>query len=63
MEIKFDLTVEGVAQFAGCHRSTVLKYERDGYLKPLRDCNNYRRYSQQDAHKLKKLLDIRRPAN
>ncbi len=63
MEINFDLTVEQVAQFAGCHRNTVLRYEKEGYLNPMRDCNNFRRYSQRDAHKLKKLLGIRRPEN
>jgi DNA-binding transcriptional MerR regulator len=56
-----NLTVEQVARIAGCHRNTVLNYERYGYLKPFRDSNNFRRYTKQDALKLKQLLEIRRP--
>ena len=63
MGIKYDLTAEQVARIAGCHRNTVLRYERNGYLNPMRDNNNFRRYSSQDAKKLKSLLEIRRPAN
>lgn len=63
MGIKYDLTAEQVARIAGCHRNTVLRYEKDGYLSPMRDNNNYRRYSYQDAMKLKKIMNIRRPAN
>jgi DNA-binding transcriptional MerR regulator len=60
MEIKYDLTTEQVARIAGCHRNTVLRYERNGYLNPMRDNNNFRRYSLQDAIKIKKLLSIRK---
>ena len=56
-----DLTVSQVAEIAGCHRLTVLNYTKKGYLKPLRDCNNNRRYTKEDAKKLKQLLEIRRP--
>jgi len=56
------LTISDVARIADCHINTVKNYEKRGYVKPLRDNNNFRRYSQQDALKLKKLLDIRRPA-
>lgn len=63
MESNYNLTVEQVASIAGCHRNTVLRYEKEGYLVPMRDNNNYRRYSQQDAKKLKSLLEIRRPIN
>ena len=58
-----NLTVNQVAEIAGCHRGTVLNYERRGYLKPLRDNNNFRRYTKQDALKLKQLLEIRRPVD
>jgi len=63
MEVRHDLTVEQVAHIAGCHRNTVLRYEKNGYLNPMRDNNNYRRYSRRDAKKLKSLLEIRRPVN
>lgn len=57
-----NLTVNEVAKIAGCHRNTVLRYEREGYIKPMRDLNNFRRYSRQDAAKLRDLLTIRNPA-
>ena len=56
-----DLTVSQVAEIAGCHRVTVLNYEKRGYIKPMRDNNNHRRYTRQDALKLKQILEIRRP--
>jgi DNA-binding transcriptional MerR regulator len=57
-----DLTVSQVAKFAGCHPRTVLNYEKRGYIKPYRDNNNFRRYTKEDALKLKQILEIRRPA-
>jgi len=63
MESTYNLTVEQVATVAGCHRNTVLRYEREGYISPMRDHNNYRRYSRQDAVKLKELINIRRPVD
>jgi DNA-binding transcriptional MerR regulator len=56
-----NLTAEQVARLAGCHRNTVLNYERRGYIKPLRDHNNFRRYTKRDAIKLKQILEIRKP--
>ena len=61
--MKNDLTVEQVAGIAGCHRNTVLRYERDGYITPVRDHNNFRRYTLQQALKLKKIFEIRKPAS
>lgn len=61
MESQYNLTVEEVAAIAGCHRNTVLRYEGQGYIKSLRDNNNYRRYSKQDALKLKEIINIRKP--
>ena len=62
MSSEADLTVSQVAKIAGCHRLTVLNYSKKGYLKPMRDHNNFRRYTKQEALKLKQLLEIRRPA-
>ena len=56
-----DLTAEQVARIAGCHRNTVINYERNGYIRPLRDNNNFRRYTLQDAMKLREILNIRKP--
>jgi DNA-binding transcriptional MerR regulator len=61
MSTNADLTVSQVAEFAGCHPRTVLNYEKRGYIKPYRDHNNFRRYTKEDAKKLKQLLEIRRP--
>ena len=54
-----NLTISQVANIAGCHRGTVLNYERRGYIKPFRDNNNFRRYSLQEALKLKEILNVR----
>ena len=61
MNANSDLTVSQVANIAGCHRVTVLNYEKRGYIKPMRDNNNHRRYTKQDALKLKQILEIRKP--
>ena len=61
MSTNADLTVSQVAEFAGCHKRTVLNYTKRGYLKPMRDHNNFRRYTKEDAEKLKQLLAIRKP--
>lgn len=62
MKNKYDLTVKEVARIIGCHRNTILRYEKDGYVSPMRDKNNYRRYSLQQALELKKILNLRRPS-
>ena len=63
MKNKYYLTVKEVAGIVGCHRNTVLRYEKDGYVSPMRDKNNYRRYSLQQALELKKILNLRKPSN
>ena len=63
MNNKYKLTVNEAAEIVGCHRNTLLRYEKDGYVSPMRDNNNYRRYSLQQVLKLKKILGSRRPAN
>jgi DNA-binding transcriptional MerR regulator len=45
-----------VAAIAECHPNTVKRYERRGVIRSKRDVNNFRRYSMQEALKLKKLL-------
>jgi len=62
MKNKYDLTVKEVAGIVGCHRNTVLRYEKDGYVSPMRDKNNFRRYSLQQALELKKILNLRKPS-
>lgn len=57
-----NLTRTEVARFVGCHVNTVLMYEREGLISPLRDRNNWRRYTLQQAKEMKKIFEIRRPA-
>ena len=57
-----NLRVCHVAEIANCHVNTVRAYERKGYIKALRDHNNYRWFTLQEAIKLKKILNIRKTA-
>ena len=45
------LTICDVARIAGCHMNTVRNYEKRGFIKPMRDNNNFRRYSLRQAKK------------
>ena len=54
-----DLTVARVAAIAGCHRNTVLNYERRGFIRSQRDINGFRRYSLDEALRLKEILSGR----
>jgi DNA-binding transcriptional MerR regulator len=61
MPEKHSLTVDEVAKIAGCHRLTVLAYEKRGFYASWRDIRNWRRFRKQDALRLKQILEIRRP--
>ena len=63
MNTEANLLISEVAEIAGCHRCSVLNYEKRGYIKPVRDHNNFRRYTKQDALKLKRLIELRRPVD
>ena len=54
-----NLKISEVAKIVGCHINTVLNYERRGFIKPLRDNNNFRRYPLQEALKLKEIFSVR----
>jgi DNA-binding transcriptional MerR regulator len=58
-----ELTVSEVAAFAGCHRCTVLNYENRGYIRSLRDVNNFRRFPRREAKRLKEILSLRKPSD
>jgi DNA-binding transcriptional MerR regulator len=58
-----DLMISDIARIAECHVNTVRNYEKRGYIKSVRDNNNFRRYTLQQALKLKKIFEIRRPAS
>lgn len=58
-----DLTVAQVAQYVGCHINTVKNYEQRGFIAPMRDINNVRRFPLSEAVKLKEILQIRNRVN
>ena len=60
MEMEYDLTISQAAEQLGCHRLTLLNWEKRGLIKPARDINNFRRYSQEQIEDLKKLFELRR---
>lgn len=55
------LTAAQVAKIAGCHRNTVANYSNKGLLVAFRDSNGYRRYSLEQALKLREILSQRTP--
>ena len=55
-----DLTIQQVADELGCHRLTLLNWERRGLITPTRDINNFRRYTRQQVDELKQLFELRR---
>jgi DNA-binding transcriptional MerR regulator len=59
-EIIANMTVADVARFAGCHDHTVRSYERKGHIKAYRDFNNFRRFTLEEAIKLKEILSCRK---
>lgn len=59
-EQKANLTVAQVAKIAGCHVHTVKAYEEKGYIKAFRDFNGFRRFTESEALKLKRLMEIRK---
>ena len=54
-----ELTVAQVAEIASCHRNTVLRYQSRGLIRGKRDSNGYRRFTIEEALKLKKILSTR----
>ncbi len=55
-----DLKISEVANICGCHFNTVKNYTDKGFIQAARDNNGFRRYSLQEALKLKAILSIRR---
>lgn len=55
-----ELTVSQVANICNCHFNTVKNYTNHGFIQATRDNNNFRRYSLQEALKLKEILSIRK---
>jgi DNA-binding transcriptional MerR regulator len=57
-----DFTVAEVAKEVECHRNTVIRYERRGLIRALRDVNGFRRFPAQEVRRLKELLATRKEA-
>ncbi|UCF02935.1 MAG: MerR family transcriptional regulator [Deltaproteobacteria bacterium] len=51
-----NLFVAEVAQLAGCHVSTVYRYEKRGLIRSSRDRNGWRRFSLEEAVRLREML-------
>jgi DNA-binding transcriptional MerR regulator len=57
--IAANLTVQAVAEIAGCHPQTVKSYEKKGLIRSFRDINGWRRFTESEALKMKRLWEIR----
>lgn len=55
----YKLNVIQVSRIAGCHRNTVLRFEAKGFITPVRDINGWRRFTEEDAMKLKDVFQFR----
>ena len=51
-----ELTVGEMAEYARCHRSTVLRWEERGFIRSKRNYANHRLFSLGEAAKLKRML-------
>lgn len=54
-----ELTVAQMAEYARCHRTTVLRWEQRGLIRSTRNHANHRLYTWVEANKLKEMLDHR----
>ena len=55
------LYVKDVARLAGCCNQTVINFEKRGLIKPVRDKNNFRRFTEAQAIRVKEIFNIRVP--
>ena len=51
-----DMTTHEVEEMLSITKKTLIYYENEGLVKPARDGNNYRNYSQEDVSKIKFIL-------
>ncbi len=54
-----DMTTHEVEEMLSITKKTLIYYENEGLVKPVRDGNNYRNYSQEDVSKIKFILLLR----
>jgi DNA-binding transcriptional MerR regulator len=55
------LYVHDVARCAGCCNQTVINLEKRGFVKPLRDKNGFRRFTEAQAIRVKEIFNMRTP--
>ena len=53
------MTTHEVEEMLDITKKTLIYYENEGLVKPLRDNNNYRNYSQEDISRIKFILLLR----
>ena len=56
------LRVCDLARLAGCHRSSVLNYEKKGIIQSTRTISGHRRFTKSDAEKLRAIFSTRWPS-
>ena len=54
-----NMTTHEVEEMLSITKKTLIYYENEGLVKPLRDNNNYRNYSQEDISRIKFILLLR----
>ena len=54
-----DMTTHEVEEMLSITKKTLIYYENEGLVKPARDSNNYRNYSQEDVSRIKFILLLR----
>lgn len=53
------MTTKKVEQLLGLSKQALIYYENEGFIKPLRDNNNYRNYSDNDIETLRFIISLR----
>ena len=54
--------ISSASRKIGCHPNTLKTYEEQGYVKPIRDSNGFRRYTKAQIERLKKVYEIKNPS-
>jgi DNA-binding transcriptional MerR regulator len=56
------LFIRDVAERVGCCKATIVNYEKKGLIKPIRDKNGFRRFTESQAVRLLEALNLQSPA-
>ena len=55
------LFIRDVADRVGCCKATIVNYEKKGLIKPIRDKNGFRRFTESQTLKLLESLNLQVP--